>query len=28
LVHTGFLRNYALLFAVGVILLLGYVMFR
>ncbi len=27
-IHTGFLRNYALIFAVGVIILLGYVMFR
>ncbi|UCC81366.1 MAG: NADH-quinone oxidoreductase subunit L [Candidatus Zixiibacteriota bacterium] len=27
-IHTGFLRNYALVFAVGVIILLGYVMFR
>jgi NADH-quinone oxidoreductase subunit L len=28
LIHTGYFRNYALVFALGVIILLGYVMFR
>jgi len=27
-IHTGFLRNYALVFVIGVIVLLGYVMFK
>ncbi len=28
LMHTGYVRNYALMFTIGVIMLLGYVMFR